>query len=138
MSIISTLNTAYDITEGRPLWRVRLTAIPVSRAKRLVIGRKLYRTRAGDGNTAVTPGQRMTLFLSEAGGAPVRFDSGVVPGGDPAGGGPPKRIDLDLAANGFACVDRVYSLHARRGSSAVMDFGATRVDPAPIPVIPVP
>jgi membrane protein len=27
VSIISTLNTAYDITEGRPLWRVRLTAI---------------------------------------------------------------------------------------------------------------
>jgi membrane protein len=27
VSIISTLNAAYDITEGRPLWRVRLTAI---------------------------------------------------------------------------------------------------------------
>jgi membrane protein len=27
VSIISTLNAAYDITEGRPLWKVRLTAI---------------------------------------------------------------------------------------------------------------
>jgi membrane protein len=27
VSIITTLNAAYDITEGRPLWRVRLTAI---------------------------------------------------------------------------------------------------------------
>ncbi len=27
VSIISTLNAAYDITEGRPMWRVRLTAI---------------------------------------------------------------------------------------------------------------
>ncbi len=27
VSIISTLNAAYDITEGRPLWRVRLTAL---------------------------------------------------------------------------------------------------------------
>lgn len=27
VSIMSTLNAAYDITEGRPLWRVRLTAI---------------------------------------------------------------------------------------------------------------
>jgi membrane protein len=27
VSIISSLNAAYDITEGRPLWRVRLTAI---------------------------------------------------------------------------------------------------------------
>src|SRR5437762_2772720 len=27
VSIITTLNAAYDITEERPLWRVRLTAI---------------------------------------------------------------------------------------------------------------
>jgi len=27
VSIISTLNAAYDITEGRPMWRVRLTAL---------------------------------------------------------------------------------------------------------------
>ena len=27
VSVISTLNAAYDITEGRPLWRVRVTAI---------------------------------------------------------------------------------------------------------------
>ena len=30
VSIISTLNTAYDITEGRPLWRVRLTALALT------------------------------------------------------------------------------------------------------------
>jgi membrane protein len=30
VSIISTLNAAYDITEGRPLWKVRLTAIALT------------------------------------------------------------------------------------------------------------
>ena len=30
VSIISSLNAAYDITEGRPLWRVRLTAISLT------------------------------------------------------------------------------------------------------------
>jgi len=30
VSIISTLNAAYDITEGRPMWRVRLTAIALT------------------------------------------------------------------------------------------------------------
>ena len=30
VSIITTLNAAYDITEGRPLWRVRLTAIALT------------------------------------------------------------------------------------------------------------
>ena len=30
VSIITTLNAAYDITEGRPLWKVRLTAIALT------------------------------------------------------------------------------------------------------------
>jgi membrane protein len=30
VSIISTLNAAYDITEGRPMWRVRLTALALT------------------------------------------------------------------------------------------------------------
>ena len=30
VSIITTLNSAYDITEGRPLWRVRLTAVAMT------------------------------------------------------------------------------------------------------------
>ena len=30
VSIISTLNAAYDITEGRPMWRVRLTAVALT------------------------------------------------------------------------------------------------------------
>jgi membrane protein len=30
VSIISTLNAAYDITEGRPLWKVRLTALALT------------------------------------------------------------------------------------------------------------
>jgi membrane protein len=30
VSIISTLNTAYDITESRPLWKVRLTAVSLT------------------------------------------------------------------------------------------------------------
>jgi hypothetical protein len=131
------LGTDYAVVDLR--WLVRqASTLPVSDSYP-VTGFGIYRTRAGGGATTVMPSQRMTLFLSEAGGAPVRFDSGVVPGGEPGpGGGPPRRIDVDLAANGFACTDRVYSLHARRGTSATMDFGAIRVDPAPVPVTRVP
>jgi membrane protein len=37
VSIISTLNAAYDITEGRPLWKVRLTAIGLTLGMALFI-----------------------------------------------------------------------------------------------------
>jgi hypothetical protein len=129
--------TDYAVLDIR--WMVRSAPTATANDSYPVTGSGIYRTRVGGGVTTVMPSQRMTLFLSENGAAPVRFDSGVVPGGDHGpGGGPPKRIDIDLAANGFACVDRVYSLNARRGSSAAMDFGAIAVDPAPVPVTPVP
>ena len=49
-----------------------------------------------------------------------------------------RRIDLDVAANGFVCSDRVYSLHALRrtatagGQFAItpQPFGAS-IEPAP-------
>ncbi|HZN03824.1 MAG TPA: hypothetical protein VFD06_09595 [Candidatus Polarisedimenticolia bacterium] len=104
-----------------------------------VTGHGIYRTRRGGGITTVMPSHRMTLYLSENGQAPVRFDSGIVTGGEHGpGGGPPKRIDIDLAEHGFACLDRVYSLHARRRTAATADFGAIDADPAPVPVTPVP
>ena len=53
--------------------------------------------------------QRMVLDLSLAGKEPQRFDSGVVPGG-----GNLRRIDLPLPANGFACFDQVFDIHAFR------------------------
>ena len=53
--------------------------------------------------------QRMILDLSLAGKEAQRFDSGVVPGG-----GNLRRIDLPLPANGFACFDHVFDIHAFR------------------------
>ena len=53
--------------------------------------------------------QRMLLDLTFDGRAPQRFDSGVV-----RGGGNPFRIDIALAANGYACFDQVFDLHAKR------------------------
>lgn len=130
------LGTDYAVLDIR--WIVR-DANSTATSGAPVTGAGIYRYRPGGGVTTVMPSQRMTLFLSEDGGAPVRFDSGVVPAGVPgSGGGPPKRIDIDLAANGFACTDRVYSLNARRSNAARMDFGAISADPAPIPVTPVP
>jgi hypothetical protein len=129
--------TDYAVLDIR--WMVRSAATAAASDAYPVTGFGVYRTHPGNGPVASLPTQRMTLFLAENGAPPVRFDSGVVafaPQG--SGGGPPKRIDIDLAANGFACLDRVYSLHARRGTSATMDFGAIAVDPAPVSVIPVP
>jgi hypothetical protein len=53
--------------------------------------------------------QRMILDMILAGRGPQRFDSGAVPWS-----GSLRRIDLMLAANGFACFDRVLDLHAVR------------------------
>jgi len=77
--------------------------------------------------------ERMRLALREGGRAPVRFDSGAIPGD-----GDLKRIDIDLAADGFACYDRVYSIHARRRPPAVMTFQMITSDPAPWAVAPAP
>jgi hypothetical protein len=53
--------------------------------------------------------ERMILNLSLGGREPQWFDSGPVPGG-----GSLRRIDLLIAANGVACFDQVFDLHARR------------------------
>lgn len=130
------LGTDYAVLDIR--WLVR-DQNATSTSGTPVGGFGIYRTRPGGGVTTVMPSHRMTLFLSENGGAPVRFDSGIVPAlQNGPGNGPPKRIDIDLAANGFACTDRVYSLSARRSNAATMDFGAIAPDPISIPVTPAP
>lgn len=77
------------------------------------------------------PRQRMILDLIENGRGPTRFDSGDVPGGTDR-----RRIDVDVAANGFACFDRVYSIHAkRRDRSSVLQNLAP--EPVPMPIMPL-
>ncbi len=68
-----------------------------------VTGLGIYELSAAPGS------QRMTLDLTLNGKGPQRFDSGWVPGG-----GYPRRIDIRVAANGFACFDQVFDLHARQ------------------------
>jgi hypothetical protein len=129
--------TDYAVLDIR--WRVRAATTAAASDADPVTGVGIYRTRPGNGPAAGLPTQRMTLFLEENGAPAVRFDSGLVPfPTSGAGGGPPQKIAIDLAANGFACTDRVYSLKARRGTNATMDFGAVAVDPAPVSVTPVP
>jgi hypothetical protein len=77
--------------------------------------------------------ERMRLALIENGVGPVRFDSGTVPGD-----GNLRRITVDLAENGFACFDRVYSIDARRRSSTFMDTQVVAPEPVPPTVEPVP
>jgi hypothetical protein len=76
--------------------------------------------------------QRMILDLIENGRGPTRFDSGDVPGGADR-----RRIDVDVAANGFACFDRVYSIHARRRDKSTALQGLSP-EPAPTPGVPLP
>ena len=59
--------------------------------------------------TASPAQQRLFLDLAIDSKEPQRFDSGWV-----AGGGNLRRIDVTLAANGFACVDQVIDLHAKQ------------------------
>jgi hypothetical protein len=77
--------------------------------------------------------ERLRLALREDGRGVTRFDSGTIPGD-----GDLKRIDIDVAADGFACYDRVYSIHARRRPPAVMTFQMIAPDPAPWAVAPAP
>jgi hypothetical protein len=77
--------------------------------------------------------ERMRLALIENGVGPVRFDSGTVPGD-----GNSRRITIDLAENGFACFDRVYSIDARRRSSTFMDTQVVAPEPVPPTVEPAP
>jgi len=92
-----------------------------------VEGVGIYRVGAPAGD------ERLRLALREDGRGPTRFDSGAVPGD-----GDPRRIDIDVAENGFACYDRVYSIHARRRPPAVMTFQMIAPDPAPRAVAPAP
>ena len=82
---------------------------------------------------AATTTQRLRVALLENGAGPTRFDSG-----DVAWGGDLKRIDADVAANGFACTDRVYSIHARRKPRSDLANQAIRPDPAHPGVTPAP
>lgn len=107
-------------------WRVRDANSTTVTDLKHTTGYGLYRFSRSDGT------QRMLLDLIEDGGGPTRFDSGTVPGG-----GQLKRIDIAVAENGFACFDRVYSIHAkRRGNNA----GVQNVGPEPVtfPVSPAP
>lgn len=69
---------------------------------RRITGNGEYRV---GGPVALT--QQLTLDLATDGGAPVHFDSGLVPGG-----GPVPSIAIAIAMNNFFCYDRVFSLDA--------------------------
>lgn len=107
-------------------WRVRQPGTSPSTDDTRVTGYGLYRTFKTDG------ARWMLLDLIEDGRGPTRFYSGKVPGG-----GHPKLIDIDVAENGFACYDRVYSIHARRraGHSVLRSVGP---EPVTVPVVPAP
>jgi hypothetical protein len=114
-------------------WLVRTSALTSPVAGTPVTGDGIYVTHK-DGTS-----QRLMLDLIENGTGPTRFDSGVVPGGSQGPeGGPPRRLDISVAANGFSCTDRVYAIHAKRRDAASLDLGATSTEPVTIPVIPVP
>ncbi len=104
---LSQVNGAVDFAVVNVNWRIGspsgiLTdSVPVS-------GFGIYRV------VSATAMQRMLLDLTLDGKGPQRFDSGTVPGG-----GDLRRIDVALAANGFACFDQVFELHARRLRAAV-------------------
>ena len=82
---------------------------------------------------ASTSMQRLRVELLENGAGPTRFDSG-----DVHWNGNLKRIDAAVAADGFACYDRVYAIHAVRRPRSDMATQAIRTDPARPGVIPAP
>lgn len=88
-------------------WKVQATASSGS-SSFPVTGYGLYQVTSPPGS------QRMLLDLSLDGKDPQPFDSGRVPGG-----GDPFRLDIRLAANGFACFDRVFGVHALRSRPVV-------------------
>lgn len=59
--------------------------------------------------------QRLTLDLSEDGGRPRRFDSGIV-----AGGNSVPMLDISVALNGFYCYDTAYHVVANPVSKREM------------------
>lgn len=125
------LETDWAVVDIR--WLVRTSASTSPVAGTPVTGDGIYVTHK-DGTA-----QRLMLDLIENGAGPTRFDSGVVAGGQQGpDGGPPRRLDISVAANGFACTDRVYALHAKRRDAASLDLGATSTEPVTIGVTPVP
>ncbi len=60
------------------------------------------------------PGKQRMLLDLILDGKPQRFDSGLVSGGSGLW-----QIDIMLAANGFACFDQVFDLHARQSKPPV-------------------
>jgi hypothetical protein len=89
-------------------WRVLRSPSAITIDAFPVTGFGLYQITSPPGK------QRMLLDLTLDGKGPQRFDSGLVPGGDGL-----MRIDIMLAANGFACFDQVFNLHARPARPAV-------------------
>jgi hypothetical protein len=75
----------------------------------------------------------MRLALVENGVGPTRFDSGPMPWN-----GDFRKINIDAAENGFACYDHVYSIHARRRSTAASIFELISPEPVRPGVTPVP
>jgi hypothetical protein len=105
-------------------WQVRWSATGTTTDRTLVSGYGIYRVFK-------TAQQRMILDLIEDGRGPTRFDSGDVPGGTDR-----RRVDVDVAANGFACYDRVYSIHAKRRDKSTLLQGLSP-QPVLLPVVPV-
>ncbi|HUD73036.1 MAG TPA: hypothetical protein VMQ62_13840 [Dongiaceae bacterium] len=102
-------------------------ATATANSGRPVLGGGLYHVDAATGR------QQLRLDLLENGAGPTRFDSGEV-----AWGGDLKRIDADVAANGFACNDRVYAIDARRKPRSDLATESIRPDPYHPGAIPVP
>jgi hypothetical protein len=102
-------------------------AAPASSAGRPVTGGGLLHIDAATGR------QRLRLALLENGAGPTRFDSGAI-----AWGGDLKHLDADVAANGFACYDRVYSIDARRKPRSDLATQSIHPDPYRVGVIPSP
>lgn len=111
----------------RRAWEVAATdATPVT-------GSGMYHVVPGPAGAAGSGTQRMVLDLLENGAGPTRFDSGTVPWS-----GVLRKIDVDLAANGFACSDRVYSIHARRVNATATDLFGLTPEPFKPGVAPAP
>ena len=130
-------DTGIDYAVLNIRWAVRDANTPTVSGVSSVNGFGVYLTRAA---TAVDPArgtQRMVLDLIEGGKGPTRFDSGVVPAGAPGDGRFPLRVDIDVAENGFACYDNVYSIHAKRRVATVTP-GAVNPEPKPIDIKPAP
>jgi hypothetical protein len=100
-------DTAADFAVVNVQWLVRDPSSPTATSGEPVTGGGLYHLGLS------THDQRMRLALLENGAGPTRFDSGTVPWKSPL-----RRIDIDVAMSGFACYDRVYSIHAKGHSAA--------------------